>query len=39
MGFYERPGLRITCRQDIFNKWVESLELFRVQNVTSLHPW
>lgn len=30
---------RITCRQGIVNKRVESLELFRVQDVTSLHPW
>ncbi|WP_346777929.1 PH domain-containing protein [Paraburkholderia sp. Ac-20340] len=30
---------RITCRQGILNKRVESLELFRVQDVTSLHPW
>lgn len=30
---------RITCRQGIFSRRVESLELFRIQDVTSLHPW
>jgi membrane protein YdbS with pleckstrin-like domain len=30
---------RITCRQGIFSCRVESLELFRIQDVTSLHPW
>jgi membrane protein YdbS with pleckstrin-like domain len=30
---------RITCRQGIFSRKVESLELFRIQDVTSLHPW
>ncbi|MFL9998507.1 PH domain-containing protein [Paraburkholderia sediminicola] len=30
---------RITCRQGIFNRQVQSLELFRIQDVTSLHPW
>lgn len=30
---------RITCRQGIFNKEVSSLELFRIQDVTSFHPW
>ncbi|EIM93476.1 hypothetical protein WQE_49558 [Paraburkholderia hospita] len=28
---------RITCRQGIFNRRVPSLELFRIQDVTSLH--
>jgi uncharacterized membrane protein YdbT with pleckstrin-like domain len=30
---------RITCRQGIFSRRVQSLELFRIQDVTSLHPW
>lgn len=30
---------RITCRQGILSRRVESLELFRIQDVTSLHPW
>jgi uncharacterized membrane protein YdbT with pleckstrin-like domain len=30
---------RITCEQGILNRQVESLELFRVRDVTSLHPW
>ncbi|CAD6560714.1 hypothetical protein LMG24235_07034 [Paraburkholderia sabiae] len=30
---------RITCRQGIFSRRVESLELFCIQDVTSLHPW
>lgn len=30
---------RITCRRGIFNRQVQSLELFRIQDVTSLHPW
>jgi uncharacterized membrane protein YdbT with pleckstrin-like domain len=30
---------RITCCQGIFNRRVPSLELFRIQDVTSLHPW
>lgn len=30
---------RITCRQGILNRRVQSLELFRSQDVASLHPW
>ncbi|KND60969.1 hypothetical protein BVER_00842 [Candidatus Burkholderia verschuerenii] len=30
---------RITYRQGILNKEVSSLELFRIQHVTSFHPW
>ena len=30
---------RITCRQGILSKRISSLELFRIQDVTSLHPW
>ncbi|CAG9255255.1 hypothetical protein PCAR4_390088 [Paraburkholderia caribensis] len=30
---------RITSRQGIFNRQVQSLELFRIQDVTSLRPW
>lgn len=29
---------RITCRQGILSRRVQSLELFRIQDVTSLHP-
>jgi uncharacterized membrane protein YdbT with pleckstrin-like domain len=30
---------RITVRQGILSRRVQSLELFRIQDVTSLHPW
>lgn len=30
---------RITRRQGILNRRVSSLELFRIQDVTSVHPW
>ncbi|WP_137959697.1 PH domain-containing protein [Burkholderia sp. 4M9327F10] len=30
---------RITCRQGILNRRVSSIELFRIQDVTSVHPW
>ncbi|MCY0386811.1 PH domain-containing protein [Robbsia sp. Bb-Pol-6] len=30
---------RITLRQGIFNKRISSLELFRIQDLTSYHPW
>jgi uncharacterized membrane protein YdbT with pleckstrin-like domain len=30
---------RITCRQGILSRRVDSLELFRIQDVMSLHPW
>jgi uncharacterized membrane protein YdbT with pleckstrin-like domain len=30
---------RIACRQGILSRRVQSLELFRIQDVTSLHPW
>lgn len=30
---------RITRRRGILNRTVSSLELFRIQDVTSLHPW
>ncbi|MEX3815771.1 PH domain-containing protein [Paraburkholderia sp. BR13439] len=30
---------RITCRQGILTRKVSSLELFRIQDVISLHPW
>jgi uncharacterized membrane protein YdbT with pleckstrin-like domain len=30
---------RITRRQGILSRRVQSLELFRIQDVTSLHPW
>ena len=30
---------RITCREGIFNRTVQSVELFRIQDVTSVHPW
>jgi membrane protein YdbS with pleckstrin-like domain len=30
---------RITCRQGILSRQVQSLELFRIQDVTSLQPW
>lgn len=30
---------RITCRQGILSRSVSSLELFRIQDVESLHPW
>jgi len=30
---------RITCREGILSRKVSSVELFRVQNVISLHPW
>lgn len=30
---------RITCRQGILSRHISSLELFRIQDVTSLHPW
>jgi uncharacterized membrane protein YdbT with pleckstrin-like domain len=29
---------RITCRQGILNRRVSSIELFRIQDVTSVHP-
>ncbi|AUT76201.1 hypothetical protein [Paraburkholderia hospita] len=29
----------VTCRQGIFNRQIQSLELFRIHDVTSLHPW
>jgi len=30
---------RITCRKGILNRTVQSVELFRIQDVTSVHPW
>ncbi|MDR6412286.1 PH domain-containing protein [Paraburkholderia terricola] len=30
---------RITLRQGILSRRVQSIELFRIQDVTSLHPW
>jgi hypothetical protein len=30
---------RITCRQCILSRQVQSLELFRIEDVTSVHPW
>jgi uncharacterized membrane protein YdbT with pleckstrin-like domain len=30
---------RITVREGILNKRITSLELFRIQDLTSLHPW
>ncbi|MFL9862202.1 PH domain-containing protein [Paraburkholderia madseniana] len=30
---------RITCRQGILSRQVQSLELFRIEDATSLHPW
>lgn len=30
---------RITCRQGILNRRLQSLKLFRIQGVASLHPW
>ncbi|MFM0349069.1 PH domain-containing protein [Paraburkholderia sp. RL17-347-BIC-D] len=47
VGAYLRTGYtetiidmaRITCRQGILSRQVQSLELFRIQDVTSLHPW
>lgn len=30
---------RITCRQGLLNRKVSSLELFRIQDVISFHPW
>ncbi|WP_259461018.1 PH domain-containing protein [Paraburkholderia sp. BL23I1N1] len=30
---------RITVREGILSRRVQSLELFRIQDVTSLHPW
>lgn len=29
----------VTCRQGIFNRQIQSLELFRIHDVTSLHRW
>jgi len=30
---------RVTCRQGLLNRKVSSLELFRIQDVISFHPW
>ena len=30
---------RITCRKETLNRMVQSVELFRIQDVTSVHPW
>jgi uncharacterized membrane protein YdbT with pleckstrin-like domain len=30
---------RITCRKGILNRTVQSVELFRIQDVTSVHSW
>jgi uncharacterized membrane protein YdbT with pleckstrin-like domain len=36
---FEIDAERITCRKGILNRTVQSVELFRIQDVTSVHPW
>jgi membrane protein YdbS with pleckstrin-like domain len=36
---FENDVERITCRKGILNRTVQSVELFRIQDVTSVHPW
>ncbi|MFK4448546.1 membrane protein YdbS with pleckstrin-like domain [Caballeronia udeis] len=36
---FEIDAERITCRKGILNRTVQRVELFRIQDVTSVHPW